>query len=368
MAAAVNTRTRSAIALSKADARRIAVAAQGLSQAARFVDGLAVLSHLGAIQLDAIQRVDKAHRLTCFARLREHVGRAAVDDWFWGSGPARAFESSAHAVCLLPVADWPLWGFRRRRTLDVSWRPPLTITKRILDKVDSAGPLTLRQIEGEDRSAGWDWSATKQAAEFLVWTGQLVCCERRGNQRLYDLPQRRLPPSVLSAVPSYDESVRQLAERAARALGVATRADLAEYFRTSPKDVARGIELAGLAQVEVEGWDDPAWAWPAALDTSASGAPPTLVGPFDNLIWDRDRTRRLFDFDVVFEAYKPPGKRKFGYYVLPLLVGDRLVGRVDLARRGGTLKVLATHPDTPAFAEHLHTALARLAAQLGCEL
>ncbi len=355
------------VRLSRAEARRLAVMGQrlGAGDAQRPLD---VLGRLGAVQLDAIQRVDKAHRLTCFARLPGFTGRASIDKDLWSAGEARVFETWIHAVCVVPVADWPIWEFRRRRTEQVRWRPDQAVCDRLVRLVADRGPVTITELEQEGgRSDGWNWSATKQAAEYLVWTGGLICCERRGARRVYDLPERRLPADVGARGVGYDESVRQIAERAVRACGVATLTDIADYFQITPADAARGVELAGLAEAEVEGWAEPAWADPGLLDLRMETSGPVLLSPFDNLIWNRKRAHRIFDFDYVFEAYKAPGKRKYGYYVMPLLVGDQLIGRADLVRRGDMIDVLAGYPEPGRreFDEALSLAVQRLQRQIG---
>ncbi|MEU6722009.1 crosslink repair DNA glycosylase YcaQ family protein [Nonomuraea sp. NPDC046802] len=361
-----------AIALSRAEARELAVAAQGLTSSTTFSQPLDVLTHLGALQLDAIQRVDKAHRLACLARASHLHGRQNIDTQLWSSaGPATVFEAAAHAVCLLPMTDWPLWTFMRHRIAHVSWAPAPDLCDRLIRMVTDQGPLTLRGIEAESdrRSSGWAWSQAKQAAEYLVWTGQLICAARQGAQRLYDLPERRVPAELLHTHPTEHDSLTALLDKAARVYGVATTADLTEYFRLPRTAVTRVINDTGLLPATVEGWTEPAWLHPTALEHTPQPAPPVFLTPFDNLIWDRDRTRRLFDFDYTFEAYKPPAKRRYGYYVTPLLAGSRLIGRADLMRQGPVLHVLTMHyePGPVPGRDLVIAAGERLAEQLGCE-
>ncbi|MGW4412419.1 winged helix-turn-helix domain-containing protein [Nonomuraea sp. NPDC004702] len=360
------------VRLSQAQARELAVAAQGLGGDAAFAQPLDVLTHLGAIQLDAIQRVDKAHRLVCLARAPHLQGRHAVDAQLWStSGPATVFESAAHAVCLLPMTDWPLWTFMRERTARVSWAPEPALCERVTQMVAAHGPVTLSDIEalGERKSSGWAWSDAKRAAEYLVWTGALVTAARRGAKRVYDLAERRVPADLLHARPSEHDSLTALLTKAARVYGVATTADLTEYFRLPRAAAAQAIHDTGLLPATVEGWDEPAWVHPATLERAPLPAEPVFLTPFDNLIWDRDRTRRLFSFDYTFEAYKPPTKRRFGYYVTPLLAGTRLIGRADLMRDGPVLRTLAMHHEPGTAPDHdlVLQAGQRLAKQLGCD-
>lgn len=361
----------SPLTLSAAEARRLAIAAQGLcGQGVRLGTPVEVLRHLGAIQLDAIQRVDKAHRLVCLARVATLQGRQAIDDDLWSAdGEAVVFESWAHAVCLLPMPDWPLWDFARRRTAEASWAPPPAVWQRLIGLVEVQGPLTLRQLEnGTSKSSGWNWSETKTAAEYLLWTGRLVCAERRGARRVYDLPQRRVPAHLLDADIDARTGLTALVGKAANACGIATLSDVAEYFRLSRTTVASVWPPEGMIEAMVDGWPEPAWVDPAALHTPFAPADPVFLTPFDNLVWDRERTRRLFGFDLVLEAYKPAAKRRYGYYVMPLLFGDSLIGRADLARDGRTLRALSMHFE-PGIAPDLDAVMhagRQLATQLGC--
>ncbi|GGL58990.1 winged helix-turn-helix domain-containing protein [Planomonospora parontospora] len=361
----------SVLSLSCAEARRLAVAAQGLTEQSDLLTPLNILRHLGAIQLDAIQRVDKAHRLVCLARASALKGRQTLDDGLWSSsGPAAVFESWAHAVCLLPIEDWPLWEFSRQRTEKARWAPPATVCDRLINLVRDQGPMTIRQLEaGAVKSSGWNWSETKTAAEFLVWTGGLICAERKGSQRIYDLPERRIPSHLLNKQLSETQSLATLVSRAAQAYGVATVSDLTEYFRLTRKDVESVVAEIGLIRANVEGWTDPAWVHPSMINIPSSVTQPVFLTPFDNLIWDRERTRRLFGFSYTFEAYKPAAKRQYGYYVTPLLVEGSIIGRADLTREGNDLVALAAYYESQDMRNEqaLMQAGWRLAMQLGCD-
>src|SRR5262249_33188242 len=153
----------------------------------------------------------------------------------------------------------------------------------------------------------------------MLRTGELVCTTRRGTRRVFDLPERRITPEYLRTRLSQDEILAALATRGVAAMGIATTGDLARYYNLSAERAQRGLELAGLRQVRVEGWASPAWVSEAGGDPGAVCDQPLLIGPFDNLIWDRQRTKRVFGFDYVFEAYKSVAKRAFGYYVLAVL-------------------------------------------------
>jgi uncharacterized protein YcaQ len=246
----------------------------------------------------------------------------------------------------------------------------------ILREVEQRGPLASGDI-AEHRSTGggwWGWSEVKVALEYLFWSGAVTTARRHNFERLYDLPARVFPPSVLAA-PTPDEATaqRELLRIAARALGIATRSDLRDYFRLDAEANARIDELvdAGdLIPVGVEGWKQQAYLARTAVVPRRVEAR-TLLSPFDSLIWERNRDRRIFDFDYRIEIYTPAHKRVHGYYVLPFLYGDRFAARVDAkARRdAGVLDVIAIHyeAERPSLAvrDALSVSLDELAAWLG---
>jgi uncharacterized protein YcaQ len=372
--------------LSAADARRVVV---GASLGRSWPDSGAVLRSTGLLQLDPLTRVDKAHRLTCLARMSGDAPASSIDAPLWRPGQATAFETWVHAVCLVPVEDWPLLRIARDAIRDRGGGPRRILLDEVLQLVASYETgATISEIEQPgNRTAGWAWSQRKHAVEYLLRSGELVCTERRASKRVYDLPGRRIPQHYLAdANRPVPELLATIASRAISAMGVATAGDVARYYGISASQAQLGLEKADLRQIEVAGWPEPAWpepAWiePAWIEPARASQPelawpsepepagPVLIGPFDNLIWDRKRTRRVFGFDYVFEAYKPAAKRVYGYYVLGLLDGDEFTGRVDLSREPGQLAVLATHrepaTDPARFAAALEAALTRLARQLG---
>ena len=322
------------------EARRLQLRAQGLLGADGRRGGVAaVLSRLGAVQLDTISVLARSHELIPYARLGA-VGRARVERAYWGRGDA--FEYWAHAACILPVEEWPLFAFRRRalRERGWSWQPDVVGTERqILDRLRADGPLTATDLGGaKNGGAWWDWSDVKAGVERMLALGEVVCVRRVGWRRVYDLPERAIPAELRAAEPDDAACLTRLVARAGRALGVATKADLADYYRLKGEQVAMVIDETGLVPVTVAGWRDPAWADPEALDTPVRGRHRiTLLSPFDSLVWDRKRTSRVFGFDHRLEAYVPKAKRVHGYFTMPLLAGGRLIGRVDPARDGRTL-------------------------------
>ncbi len=357
-------------ALSADEARRIALRAQGLLGAPDRRGGVpAMLRVLGAVQLDTISVLARSHELVAYARLGP-VARDAVEAAYWHDGTA--FEYWSHAASILPVAEWPWFAFRRRhfRARGLRWHevPTQQALDAVLDRLRAEGPLTTKELGGAKASADWwDWSEAKVGIEWLLDIGEVVCAERRGWRRVYDLPERAIPADLLRADPSDEACIERLVAQAGRALGIATRADLADYHRLRGDQVAAAVEAAGLVPVTVAGWGAPAWADPAALDAPVRGRHrTTLLSPFDSLVWDRRRTSRVFGFDHRLEAYTPAPKRVHGYYAMPLLAGGRLVGRVDPKREGTTL--LARQVSVaPKHADKMAAALREAAEWVACD-
>ena len=357
--------------LSAAEARRIALRAQGLIGAPDRRSGVAgVLRSLGAVQLDTISVLARSHELVPYARLGP-VGRATVEGAYWGQ-PVTAFEYWAHAACVLPIEDWPWCAHRRRKAWTYEhWQAPssdATVAEVRARLADAPAGLTASDLGGAKRGGPWwDWSDVKIALERLLHAGEVVCVERRGWKRVYRLATDVIPTALLEKEPSDEECRTQLVAQAAAALGVGTLRDLADYYRMAQQPTAAAIEAAGLVPVEVQGWDQRAWADPAALATPVRGRHrTTLLSPFDSLVWERARTRRVFGFAHALEAYVPAPKRRYGYFTMPLLAGGRLVGRVDPKREGRTLTARAWLED-PAATDALDLALEEAATWVGCD-
>src|SRR5215204_1308204 len=376
--------------LSAAQARRVVLAAQGFADPppAGAPNGWAVrrlIDRVGLVQIDSVNVLQRAHYLPLFSRVGPYdtdlLDRAAH------YAPRRLFEYWGHEASLIPVALQPALRWRMERAADDAWggmrriqrdRPELVAD--VLEEVRANGPIAASEVLEHERpkrtGPWWDWSDVKRAFEFLFWSGQITSARRRGFERLYDLPERVLPPEVIAApTPPVADAQRELVRVAARSLGVAAERDLRDYFRLDLADararVAELVEAGELWPVEVEGWSVPAYLQPAArlprrIDARA------LVGPFDSLIWERSRAERLFGFRYRIEIYVPAPKRVHGYYVLPFLLGDRLVARVDLKadRQGGALRVQAAHAEPeapPESAEELRAGLESMAGWLGLE-
>lgn len=377
--------------LSLAQARRIALAAQGFAAPRPQAVGNAhlrrTLDRLALHQIDSVNVLSRAHYLPAFSRLGGY-DRALLDEAAWGRrSKRRMFEYWAHEASLLPVDLQPLlrWrmeeadrGERGWKALRVYAGDKRSEVDAVLERIRAEGPLAVSDFEdGRSRAGWWEWGDSKRKLEWLFWAGHITTATRRGGfERVYDLTERVIPPAIL-ALPTPDKATahRALVARAAAALGVATETDLRDYFRTAVADTKVAIaELAAeglLLPVAVEGWRQPAWLHrdarrPRSIDARA------LLVPFDPLIWERDRTERLFGFHYRIEIYTPAEKRRYGYYVLPFLLGDRLVARVDLKadRQASVLRVQSTHlePGAPRETrEELDVELREMALWLGLQ-
>ncbi|ARS29386.1 winged helix-turn-helix domain-containing protein [Sphingomonas sp. KC8] len=377
--------------LSLDEARRIALAAQGfgarLPEKPTRAHLCRSLDRLGLFQIDSVNVLARAHYLPAFSRLGGY-DRTLLELDAWGAKQQRRmFEYWAHEASLLPLDLHPLlrWRMARAERGEIGY-PALKrfATERrpeaqaVLDRIIAEGPMTAADFEnGSSKSGWWEWSHTKHALEWLFWSGQITTATRRSSfARVYDLPERVLPKAVLDlATPDAASAQRTLIERSARALGVATVADLRDYFRLKPEEADHAItalaEAAILIPVRVEGWSQKAWMHrDARLPRRVNGA--ALLAPFDPLIWERSRTERLFGFRYRLEIYAPQDKRTHGYYVLPFLMNEALVARVDLKadRQTGVLLAhrITLEPDAPADAlERLMIELDRMARWLGLD-
>jgi uncharacterized protein len=367
-AAAAAALPEPAVELSADEARRIALRAQGLLGAPDRRGGVpAMLRALGAVQLDTISVLARSHELVAYARLGP-VGREAVEAAYWSGD---AFEYWSHAACVLPIREWPWFAFRRRRLLERQKRwhdVHQPAVDAVRERLRADGPLTTKELGGAKAGPEWwDWSEAKIAIEWLLDVGEVACVERRGWRRVYDLAERAIPSKLLREEPPDDACLARLVGQAGRALGVATRGDLADYHRLLLDQVDAVIEATGLVPVTVARWDEPAWADPAALEAPVRGRHrTTLLSPFDSLIWDRKRTPRIFGFTHRIEAYTPKPKREHGYYVMPVLAGGRLVGRVDPKREGRTLHAKQVSLKASEV-ERMAAALREAAEWVGCD-
>ncbi|WP_369144543.1 winged helix-turn-helix domain-containing protein [Streptomyces sp. R44] len=366
----MTTAPRPAAELSADDARRIALRAQGFLGAPDRRAGVrGVLRSLGQVQLDTISVLARSHELIPYARLGA-VGRPAVEKAYWTE--AHAFEYWSHAACILPVEEWPHFAFRRRAYRDrPQWHHELSAGAydKVIDQLRDQGPLTATELGGaKNKGEWWDWSDSKIAVERALMYGEVVVTERRGWKRVYDLAERAIPQALLHDELDDAECVRRLVRQAGEALGVGTRADIADYHRIKAEQFDAVVESSGLVPVTVAGWGKPAWADPAALASEPRGRHrTTLLSPFDSLIWERPRTERIFGFTHRLEAYVPKQKRIHGYFAMPVLAGGRLVGRVDPAREGRTLVAKQVSLDGPKAVPAVAKALREAAEWVRCD-
>jgi uncharacterized protein YcaQ len=372
--------------LSAPAARRVALAAQGFAdlRPERPVDRRhlrRMVDRVGLVQIDSVNVLVRAHELTPFARLGPYPRTLIKEST---EVHRELFEYWGHAACLMPMANQPLWRWRMEQ-LRERWRDGVNRVEgyrpgyvaAVLDEVRDRGPIAASELTDGGTSTGpwWGWAEGKSVLEWLLGAGDLsVAGRRNGFERVYDLTERVVPAKVLAApTPSIEDAHRELVRIASRALGVATRADISNYFylradRTS-KSIADLVEEGDLLPVTVEGWSERSYLVagarrPRRVDARA------LLAPFDSLVFDRARVERLFGMRYRIEIYTPAPKRVFGYYVLPFLLGDALVGRIDLkaerARR--TLVVQAAHGepgvDIPAVAAALSEELRGMAGWL----
>ncbi|RYE68511.1 MAG: winged helix-turn-helix domain-containing protein [Rhizobiaceae bacterium] len=352
-------------------ARRVALAAQGFGGTRpdnpKSIHLLRELERIQLHQIDSVNVLSRAHYLPAFSRLGLY-SRGDLDRLAWGpKRERRLFEYWAHEASLLPFGLHPLlrWRMAQADRGEVGWGSMrLYATERrreataLLDRIRIDGPLAASDFEAHKGQSGWwEWSDTKRALEWLFWAGHITTANRRGSfERVYDLTDRVIPMETLNRpTPTDAEAHRALIEQAARAHGIATANDLRDYFRMSPEQAKRAIaalaEEGILIPVEVPGWR-PAWLHRDARRPRSIVAQ-ALLAPFDPLIWKRDRVERLFGFHYRIEIYVPAEQRRYGYYVLPFLLGDRLVARVDLKadRQASRLIVQACHFELDAPVE-----------------
>jgi uncharacterized protein len=370
--------------ISLARLRRYLVVHQGYARRfrrGRTADIEATIRRLRAVQLDSISTVDRAHRLTLTSRIGAY-SEATVSRLL---AAGRIFEYWAHEACLVPIEDYPLFKRRMEHLRERHWwgrkhdHDP-EVKKRVLEALRERGPLPTRYFEGGGGGM-WNWKPEKRILEDLFAAGEVVVAGRESFQRLYALPEQVIPPEQLAApAPSEEEFVRGYALRAVQGRGALTESGIAEHCRfaggiKAMRPVVDELEQEGLVRRVAVDDGGPPVVVPA--DATLDGAAPkggVLLCPFDNMLWDRPFVERVFGFRHVIEVYKPASQRAYGYYVLPFLYGDRLVGRTDLKaeRAEGLLRVRAFHPEpkvrrSAALETALEQALDRLARVLGLE-
>ncbi|GAB2467921.1 winged helix-turn-helix domain-containing protein [Jatrophihabitans fulvus] len=379
--------------MSAEQARRIALAAQGFADPrpsgrvdARHVRR--VLERVVLLQIDSVNVFSRSHYLPVFARLGPYPHALLDRITGYERTPRRPemFEYWAHAASLIPVGLHPLLRWRMDRAHTEPWphiRRIAAENPQLMDDVRRLvaenGPVVAGDTEiprpAPRPGHMWNWSDGKTALEYLFYAGEITTAKRVNFERWYDLTERVLPPEVVGTpTPAVADAQRELVRLAARAQGVATIADLADYFRLLQADTKAAVaDLVGtgeLLPVEVDGWSRPAYLWREAKRPRRVSAR-ALLSPFDSLVWFRERTERLFGFHYRIEIYTKEAERRYGYYVLPFLLGEQLVGRVDLKsdRQAGVLRVQAAwiEPghDPAHVAPELAAELASTASWLG---
>jgi uncharacterized protein YcaQ len=358
------------------------VSAQGFAsrfRRARTADVESAIRRLSAVQLDSISTVERAHRLTLSARIGAFDPEAVTTLLRGG----RVFEYWAHEASLLPIELWPHfrtvmdgsghWGSHER-----ALRHHADLVDPILARIREEGPLGSRDFEGNGGGGMWNWKPAKMVLDALWDRGELVISGRRSFQRLYDLTERVVPDEVLGApAPSEDETLRTFALLAVEARGALTEAAIREHWRLKGGKARLHHHLVALCEegllreVAVDDGGAPFYV-SAGRELGGDAAAPVLVCPFDNLVWDRPLLRRVFGFHHVIEVYKREHERTYGYYVLPLLAGDRFLGRADLKadRAEGVLRVRRFTPEPKVRGNvlaKLERAAVRLARTIGLE-
>ena len=376
--------------LTAKEARRIALAAQGFGSRPTRVPSraklLGMIDTLGLIQIDSVNVASRTHYLPLYSRLGAYP-RETLEDLAWGAKPD-LFEYWGHEASLMPREQYPLLHWRMQDAHDGTgvWKGVARFLRERRDLVDHAlahirdhGPVAASELEIGERGAGgwWGWSDAKQAMECLFWTGQVAVVTRRKSfERVYGLPETVFPPAILNLpTPSRRDAQKTLVRLASRAMGVATARDLRDYYRLGLADsqaaIAELVEAGDLIPVAVEGWKDKAYLGREAPKPRPVKAH-ALLSPFDNLIWFRERTERMFGVRVVLEIYTPAAKRVYGYYVFPFIEDDAITARVDLKadRKASTLIVQASHAEawtTRDTATRLAAELRLFAEWLGLE-
>lgn len=348
--------------MSAAQARRIAIAAQHLHQAPRPPTAAPIsrrhlrrlLPAIGVLQIDSVNVLARAHYVPIFSRLGPYQ-HSVLDDVVWpqATGQRILYESWAHMASMAPLTLEPYLRWQRNGGA-VSWLAEHSdLARDVRAIITERGPMTAGGIEkvlaapGRGKPGWWEWSQTKYACEKLFSDGVLGTAYRRGFQRYYDLMERIIPAEILNQpTPAVADAKRYLVTLAARHHGIGTVRDLADYYRLSMKETRtalRDMEADGVVRrVTVAGWKEPAFLHrDARIPRQVRGQ--ALLCPFDPLIWERARTERLFGVRYRIEIYTPAHRRQYGYYVFPLLVGDKIVGRFDLKadRKAGLLRVQA---------------------------
>ncbi len=343
--------------------RLVQLSVQGLlnppARPAEKPDVLGAIRRMGALQIDTIHVVARSPYFVLFSRLGDYDPKWL--DQHLAEG--RLFEYWAHAACFLPIEDYPLYRHRmhseQQRYYSPEWGEQHSQTiQAVMERIRADGPVRSADFERSDGQKGtwWNWKVEKQVLEYLHTTGELMIARRENFQRIYDLQEHILPAWDEQQALAMEEARDELSLRAVRSLGIAPARWVPDYFRLPKTGMAARLERLAeegrLLRVAVEGWNEPAYVHPEilpVLEAAAGGelaaTHAALLSPFDPLVWDRARTRELFNFDFSIECYLPEGKRRYGYFSLPILSAGELVGRLDAKahRKSGVFEVRSIH-------------------------
>lgn len=346
------------------------------------------LLNMRALQLDAINTIIRTHYMPLYSRLgsydRDILDKQLFDPALQTTSKRKFFEYWGHECSVMPIEDYPLLHWRMqyarehkglyKQCIKLATDRPAFI-KQIKSTIAHNGPMASRELDGSKRGPGmWQWSDTKQALEYLFWTGEITTRGRNRFERLYDLTENTIPSSILDKCSSTDAGRRQAQDdlmlNSLRALGIGTEQDIRDYFRLSAKDSAasltRLLQAGRIEAVSIESWDKPAY-WIPGTRVPRSIYTPALLSPFDPLVWHRPRLERLFGFVYRIEIYVPQSKRQYGYYVLPFLYANRMVCRIDLKsdRKTGHLRVLGIWWEADVMGSEFDAAEHALIDELG---
>ncbi len=380
------TMVETAQIVSQKQAKRAILSAQGLLSIPAEGSSLkAAVDQLGAVQLDTISVLARSHELVAHARHRG-LSRAEIEATYW-NGDSH-FEYWSHAACILPIDRWPMFSFRRRASASKDlWNG---VTKKSINQIKkrlaTEGGLTTTELGGGRKSSDWwDWSETKSTVEWLLATGDVTCTKRVGWRRVYSLSEDAIPEKYFYDLPD-DEAIYQLLLDGTRSQGVASMNDILDVHRlkkpnkTSTRNLdattkawRRFIENPEIVSLKIPGWADTYYAFKSAIENQSKNLAnnSVLLSPFDSLVWHRPRLEEVFGMEYRIEAYTPKAKRYYGYFAMPVLVGDEIVARVDPKRNGKTLTInrLVFESDKPSE-KHIAgvaKAILRAASWVNCD-
>ena len=370
--------SKTAQIVSQKQAKRAILGAQGLlARPAPKTSLRAVVDQLGAVQLDTISVLARSHELVAHAR-HDGLSRESIEQVYW-NGDSH-FEYWSHAACILPIDRWPMFSFRRRASASRDMWDGVTCksVNQIKKRLASEGGLTTTDLGGGRKSSDWwDWSETKSTVEWMLVTGEVTCTKRVGWRRVYSLSEDSIPKKFFYDLPD-DEAIYQLLLDATRSLGVGTMKDILDVHRLkkSPaltKAWQRFNESSEIISFQVPSWTDTYYAFKTTIEKQTSSKPnnPVLLSPFDSLVWHRPRLEEVFGMEYRIEAYTPKDQRYYGYFAMPVLVGDEIVARVDPKRNGKTLTinrvVFESAKPTEAHIDGVAKAILRAAKWVACD-